>query len=81
MSDVMPDSEAPETPSVAIPLKPEVLGQWKRRIEQSKKLLETFKEDWKDAVQAYLGKPLSNDPTQDTVVVPKEFSFLEQKKS
>lgn len=81
MSDVMPDSEAPKTPSVAIPLKPEALGQWKRRIEQSKKLLETFKEDWKDAVQAYLGKPLSNDPTQDTVVVPKEFSFLEQKKS
>jgi len=88
MSDVMLDSDVPqalpaddEGPTTHLPLSQEDIGKWKRRLEQSKRLREPFIDEWKDAVQAYLGKPLTKDPTRDTVIVPKEFAFLEQKKA
>ncbi len=89
MSDVMPDSNQtlPETDDEALPLRGDLplskedLGKWRRRLEQSKTLREPLIEEWKDAVQAYLGKALLKTPSRDTIVVNKEYAFLEQKKA
>ena len=88
MSDVQPDTEpmaeqeTMEAPEASmLPLSKEDLGKWKRRIEQSKKLLEKVQPDMEEAVQAYLGKPLTNAPTRDTIIVNKTYAFVEQKKA
>jgi len=46
-----------------------------------KSLREQKQEAWKEYLSAYLGKPLSALPSSDTIIVNKEFSFVEQKRA
>jgi hypothetical protein len=60
---------------------PNSLGQWRTRIEASEDILKQKMAEWKANMDAYHGKTLLRIPEQHTVVVPKDFSFTEQKKS
>lgn len=64
-----------------IPLSRDDFGLWQTRVEQARKLREPRLKDWKEAVEAYLGKRLAAMPQHDTVVVNKEYSFVELKKA
>lgn len=68
-------------PTNQLPLESIDRERWSLRLDASRKLREDKIEVWKDSVSAYLGKPLTKAPTSDTIVVNKEFSFLELKKS
>ena len=68
-------------PTEALPLDGKQLGAWKTRLEASKSLREEKKEGWKEYLSAYLGKPLTALPASDTIIVNKEFSFVEQKRA
>ena len=68
-------------PTEALPLDSKQLNAWKTRLEASKALREEKKENWKEQLSAYLGKPLQSLPAADTVIINKEFSFVEQKRA
>jgi hypothetical protein len=54
-------------------------GEAKRSLDWLKRLSEI--RGWDDNLKAYLGKTLDALPEQDTIVVPKDFTLVEQKKA
>lgn len=57
--------------------------QWKKRIEAAAELVKTHKDrDWDRNLQSYKARTLplvSSEGSEDRVVVPRDFSFVEQK--
>ena len=56
---------------------------WRGEADRSAQFWKTLatKRKWDENVQAYLGQTLDSAPSSDTVVVPKEYSKVEQKSS
>jgi len=52
---------------------------WKKEVDAAVERLNDFKPDWDRNVLSYRAKSLSTMPTSDTVVVPRDFAFVEQK--
>lgn len=79
----MADVEAQIPPSAQIPLTAAQVEEWRGRIKAAKDKREKIarQNGWKDRVQAYLGKSLTATPVRDTIVVPKDYANVEQKKA
>lgn len=54
---------------------------WKKELDAAQERLDQVSPDWDRNVLRYRAKSLSNDPKVDTVVVPRDFSYVEQKKA
>lgn len=67
--------------TVAVPISQERVAEWQLRVEASKRAVAARAEEWKDYVAAYMGHGLKERPTDHTVTVPLEFSFVELKKA
>lgn len=79
-------TEAPAAGLLEIPLPAE--GQnstawWLEQIQAAKDKRDKISREygWKDRIASYLGRSLSAVPTVDTVVVPKDYANVEQKKA
>ena len=61
------------------------VGEWMNRVKASedvvKDLVDRESDGWKANTKAYMGKVLSKAPSDHTVSVPLDFSYLELKKS
>lgn len=82
----MPESPAvPVGPAIPLPLDGprQSVTAWRDRVTAAKDKREKIAGDagWKDRIDAYLGKPLKGTPKADTVVVPKDYANVEQKKA
>lgn len=65
-----------------VPLSDDGLGSrsyWKKQIEASWQRTKDHQALWNRVLQSYRGKPLTVMPAYDTVVVPRDFPFVEQK--
>lgn len=74
----------PLAPDAVLPLAEEGRGSrsyWKKELDASKERLDQVKPDWDRNVLAYRAKSLNSTPTTDTVVVPRDFGYVEQKKA
>lgn len=59
------------------------LAWWLAQIHAAKDKREKVANEagWKDRIQSYLGKTLGSAPAKDTIVVPKDYANVEQKKA
>jgi hypothetical protein len=78
-----PRPKTPEPDLPPLPLPSDGRGSrefWKKEIQASNDKIKELKEkDWDPAILSYRGKPLTLLPEVDTVVVPRDFPFVEQK--
>ncbi|MGV1037705.1 MAG: hypothetical protein ACOYD0_11875 [Candidatus Nanopelagicales bacterium] len=75
----MPDIYNPQQNDM-LPLSPEDVKKWKSRIEASKEMIDEVKDEWDENVDRYLLKK-QRGKNPDDIVVPKDFAFVEAKKS
>lgn len=54
---------------------------WKKELEASISRLDAVRPEWENNLLAYRAKSLRQAPTTDTVTVPRDFTYVEQKKS
>lgn len=95
MDPMMTPTTQSTTPAAAAPQMPggfqteeqaeTFVGDWMNRIKASedvvKDLVDRESDGWKANTRAYMGKVLTKQPSEHTVSVPLDFSYLELKKS
>lgn len=61
---------------------PGSLGDWKSKIELSKKAMKDIADNfnWTKNVERYVAKGLRANPDDNTIILPKDYSYTEQKK-
>lgn len=70
--------------SEVLPLPTEGRGSmswWRKELEGSVSRIDAVRQDWENNLRSYRAKSLRSAPTTDTVTVPRDFTYVEQKKS
>lgn len=78
------EAAAPVNPRVTLPIPLEgdgSLAWWKAQAQAAKDKRQPFEDEWRQNVSRYQRKYLKADPTSDTVIVPLDYSYVEQKKA
>jgi hypothetical protein len=69
----------PARPPLDLPMDEKTFGQWKLRIDASKDVTKTKRDEWKDYVRAYMARYLDTSPRKHQICVPLEYAYVQFK--